>query len=235
MSLYLWFIFMIVISFCWAVWFIYRPIKDNKIDLNKSNAELGRRKQEELKQDLSNNIIDMPEFEQANIEITQTLAQELVTLEETSIVKNKNICFITIGFILLFLPLISIGVYQLMSPVDVIVSTPNEDQETQLKNPEKAISEIKLHLLDNPEDYLAWASLASIYVELNNFDDALHSYEKSYQLNSTNPVILSEFAISEFELSANITIGLGFDLFMPFKLAKTSSSGISELTITTSA
>ena len=194
MSLYLWFIFMIVISFCWAVWFIYRPIKDNKIDLNKSNAELGRRKQEELKLDLSNNIIDMPEFEQANIEITQTLAQELVILEETSIVKNKNIYFITIGFILLFLPLISIGVYQLMSPVDVIVSTPNEDQKTQLKSPEKAISEIKLHLLDNPEDYLAWASLASIYVELNNFDDALHSYEKSYQLNSTNPVILSEYA-----------------------------------------
>jgi len=198
MTLYVWFLLMIFISFVWIIWFLYSPSKNNQINLNNSNAELGKIKQEELKQDLANNIIDIADFEQANIDITQTLAQELTAPEETNTLQKNSIQFFTIVFILLLIPIISISTYQTMSQVkDIALSSNGEMQEEKLSLNE-TISEIKLYLLDNSKDHLAWASLASVYLELNDFEEALVSYEKSYQLNSTNPVILSEYASALF-------------------------------------
>ena len=51
MSMYLWFGLMIATSVLWTLWFFYRPLKDNRTDLESSNIELGKQKQLELEQD----------------------------------------------------------------------------------------------------------------------------------------------------------------------------------------
>jgi len=197
MTLYMWFFAMIVASICWLVWFLYSPLRNNEMDLNKSNVDLGKKKQEELKQDLSNDMIDINEFNQAKSEITQTLAQELKQSNQSNQVNKPSKHYIAVGCILVLLPLLSLGVYELLSKKDTVAVT-SSNQEQQSLSLEKSVEEIKLYLLDQPDDDVAWASLGSVYTQLNNFDEALKSYEKSYQLNSADPVILSEYASAIF-------------------------------------
>lgn len=73
MSMYLWFGLMIATSVLWTLWFFYRPLKDNRTDLESSNIELGKQKQLELEQDLEQGLINDGEFNKAVEEITQTL------------------------------------------------------------------------------------------------------------------------------------------------------------------
>jgi cytochrome c-type biogenesis protein CcmH len=77
---------MLVISAVWLIWFLYRPLKGNILDLEKSNIALGKQKQAELEQDLQRDLIDESVFEQAKDEIAQVLAIEMtqtVTTVET--------------------------------------------------------------------------------------------------------------------------------------------------------
>jgi cytochrome c-type biogenesis protein CcmH len=197
MTIYFWFAVMGAISSCWLIWFIYRPLKSNDIDLDKSNVDLGKRKQSELKQDLANDMIDSNQFNQANSEITRTLAQELNQTEQTIDTEKYGVSIIGIGIILSFLLIFSFGIYQLLSEENTVSDTVNQ-QEQQPLSLEQSVKEIKLWLLDKPEDDLAWASLGSTYAELAYFDEALESYEKSYQLNPSNPMMLSEYASALF-------------------------------------
>lgn len=196
MSMYLWFFVIIVISSGWLIWFLFNPIKSNDIDIDKSNIGLGKRKLAELKQDLANDMIDSVGFNEANSEIAQTLAQELKQKHKPYRSENPKVSLLVVSAILIFMTAFSFGTYQLLSK-EVVVSNVQKDKQ-QPVTIEQSIEQIKIYLLDSPTDFAAWASLGGMYTELANFSGALESYERSYQLNSTDPSILSDYASAIF-------------------------------------
>jgi cytochrome c-type biogenesis protein CcmH len=46
------------LSAVWLIWFLYRPLQGNDLNLQKSNIALGKQRQAELQQDLERDLID---------------------------------------------------------------------------------------------------------------------------------------------------------------------------------
>lgn len=179
----LWFIAMLLISLIWIGWFFYRPIKINKNNLDNLNTIIAKQKLQELESDLSQGNINKTLFDQAKKDISITLANELE--EEKPLIKNSKHSYLSLIFILCFLPIISIGIYKHLSPEIETTPTPTIEQ---------SIEKINQYLISNQNDAYAWHMLAMSYFELGNIDESLNAYEKSYKLDDTNPRLLVEYA-----------------------------------------
>ncbi|QKQ23763.1 c-type cytochrome biogenesis protein CcmI [Candidatus Ruthia endofausta] len=199
MSLYLWFTLMVVTSSAWIIWFLYRPLKSNKINLESSNITLGKQKLLELEQDLHQNLIDEKQFNQAKEEISTTLAIEL---QEVSNIQNNasNNTWVLI-LILVLLPVMSISVYQYLTP-ESNMSQPLESAEKPLSL-EQSANKIVQYLQTNKDDSEAWRMLGLTYFELGKLDLSIDAYEESYQINPKDPRLLVEYASMMISASDN--------------------------------
>ncbi|BAF61388.1 c-type cytochrome biogenesis protein CcmI [Candidatus Vesicomyidisocius calyptogenae] len=197
MSLYLWFALMVIVSFIWIIWFLYRPIKSNKFNLESSNISLGKQKLLELEQDLHQNLIDKKQFNQAKEEISITLAIELKQANSINTSTNNNILIIVL--ILVLLPVMSIGFYQyLTSKNNMNQSSSNTEESLSL---EQSVNKIVQYLQTNRDDAEAWRMLGLTYFELGELDLSINAYEKSFQINPKDPRLLVEYA--SIMISAN--------------------------------
>lgn len=165
MTLYLYFALMLVISSAFLLWFWLKPLRDNHLNLTDSNIAIGKQKRYELNQDLTRGLLDNSEFEDANDEVAQTLAGELTQNITPDIQSNQQKNYWHIGFLLLFLLIFSLAIYQFLAPK-----------------------------LDKPNDFAGWRTLGSTLFELDKMDESLSAYEMAYQINSQNTSFLVEYA-----------------------------------------
>ncbi len=197
MSLYLWFALMVIVSFIWIIWFLYRPIKSNKFNLESSNISLGKQKLLELEQDLHQNLIDKKQFNKAKEEISITLAIELKQANHTNTNIDNNILVLVL--VLILLPVMSIGFYQyLTSKNNMNQSFSNTEESLSL---EQSVNKIVQYLQTNRDDAEAWRMLGLTYFELGELDLSINAYEKSFQINPKDPRLLVEYA--SIMISAN--------------------------------
>jgi cytochrome c-type biogenesis protein CcmH len=194
MSMIMWFVLMIAISTVWLVWFLKNPLKSNLFNLEKSNVALGKQKQAELEQDLRQNLIDESEFNQAKQEITQTLAIELNQATGSDTLAQKNIPLWSIGLMVVFLVVASLGIYQLLTPQPKAESTPQVVEQSEPPSLKQSMTKLKQYLLEKPDDFEAWQTLGLVSFELDEMEDSLSAYERSYQLNPKNVSMLVEYA-----------------------------------------
>jgi cytochrome c-type biogenesis protein CcmH len=163
-------------------------------NLEKSNVELGKQRQAELEQDLRQNLIDESEFNQAKQEITQTLAIELNQTTGADTLAQKNIPLWSIGLMVVFLVVASLGIYQLLTPKPKAESAPQVVEQSEPPSLKQSMAELKQYLLEKPDDFEAWKTLGLVSFELGEMEDSLSAYERSYQLNSKNVSMLVEYA-----------------------------------------
>jgi len=188
MNLYTWFTLMLVISAVWLIWFLYRPLQGNQLDLEDSNIALGKQKQAELKQDLQRNLIDETVYEQAKEEIAQVLAVEM-TQTATTIDTQKAIPMWFTVLILVFLMGASLGVYQSLTAQSITAQSATTAQTLA-----QSILRIKQRTVEQPDDAEAWQILGLALFEANDIDESLKAYERAYQLDAKNITIVVEYA-----------------------------------------
>ncbi|BAS67408.1 c-type cytochrome biogenesis protein CcmI [Bathymodiolus septemdierum thioautotrophic gill symbiont] len=196
MSLYLWFASMLVISALWLIWFLYRPLKSNDIDLEQSNIALGRQKQAELEQDLDKDLIDETVYEQAKEEIAQVLAMEMT--QTATVVKTQKPTPIWLTMLIVtVLSIVSVVIYQALTSHSITSQKAITAEALQAGPPPtlaESIVEIKAHLKDKSKDSQAWRMLGLALFDANKLDESLEAYERSYQLNPKNEAMLTEYA-----------------------------------------
>ncbi|CAC9578867.1 Cytochrome c heme lyase subunit CcmH [uncultured Gammaproteobacteria bacterium] len=196
MNLYGWFAMMLVISAVWLIWFLYRPLKGNILDLEKSNIALGKQKQAELEQDLQRDLIDESVFEQAKDEIAQVLAIEM-TQTVTTVETQKPIAIWLSAMIVVFFSGASFFVYQALISQSITAQNAITAQTLQAQEPPtlaQSIVNIKKHLEENFDDAKAWRTLGLALFDANDLTQSLEAYERSYQLNPKNVTMLVEYA-----------------------------------------
>jgi len=194
MSMYIWFALMASMSTVWLIWFLYRPLQGNDLNLQESNIALGKQRQAELQQDLERDLIDESSFDQAQDEITQTLAIELnQTTSDSYAVNNIKKTHGISVFVLIFLLVFSFATYDALTPEKNEKTNSLEQQVASLTLDESLIK-LKDHLDKNPDDAKSWQILGLTYFELDNLNDSLKAYEMSYQLDSNNVRTLVEYA-----------------------------------------
>jgi cytochrome c-type biogenesis protein CcmH len=193
MSLYLFFVLMLGVSLAWVLWFLYRPIKQNSIDLNAENIAIAQQKLKELEKDLTDGLLSELDFESSKQDLSQVLALELDNTD-TSINTQTNKRFSLI-FLVFFLPATSIFLYQNLSQT-INHSDTMQGQQAPKKvfSLQEGIEKIHQHLEKNPQDFEAWQMLGLSYFETNELEKSVAAYEKSYQINPKNPRLLIELA-----------------------------------------
>ena len=189
MSLYLWFGLMLVVSVLWLIWFLYRPLKTNALDLETSNIALGRQRQKELEQDLQGNLIDEQVFEQAKDEIAQTLSVEITQTNSAVNTSGQSVSIGLIVLIVAFLSGASVLIYQALS-ADSIVTAQAQEAPTL----EQSIVKIKQRVAEQPDDAKAWRMLGLASFEMDDIKASLAAYEQAYQLDGNNVELLVEYA-----------------------------------------
>ncbi|ABL02055.1 TPR repeat-containing protein [Candidatus Ruthia magnifica str. Cm (Calyptogena magnifica)] len=194
MNLYLWFILMIITSSIWIIWFLYRPLKSNEINLESSNIILGKQKLLELEQDLHQNLIDKKQFNQAKEEISTTLAIELQQVSNIENNANNNTWVLIL--ILVLLPIMSIGVYQYL----ILGNNMSAEKPLSL---EQSADKIVQYLQTNDNDAQAWKMLGLMYFEIGKLDLSIDAYEKSYKINPKDPGLLVEYASMMISVNDN--------------------------------
>ncbi len=199
MSMYLYFALMVVISIAWILYFIYRPVKANDVNLEKSNVSIGKQKISELEQDLKQGLIDKSEFNSAKEEISATLAVELE--EHDQEINNSGVGTLTTVSIFAFLALLSFGTYQYLAPEFDI----NKPPQARSAPPslEQSAEKIKEHLKNNPNDYEAYQILGLTYFEMGKLNESTNAYEKAYQINPKDPRLLVEYASTIVTMNGN--------------------------------
>ncbi len=196
MNLYGWFAMMLVISAVWLIWFLYRPLKGNILDLEKSNIALGKQKQAELEQDLQRDLIDESVFEQAKDEIAQVLAIEM-TQTVATVETQKPIAIWLSAMIVVFFSGASFFVYQALISQSITAQNAITAQTLQAQEPPtlaQSIVNIKKHLEENLDDAKAWRTLGLALFDANDLTQSLEAYERSYQLNPKSVTMLVEYA-----------------------------------------
>ena len=68
---------MLIFSCLFFAWFLYRPVKSGLSD-DESNIAINKQRQEELAFDINQGLIDDEQFQVAESEIINTLANELI-------------------------------------------------------------------------------------------------------------------------------------------------------------
>ncbi|HIM54309.1 MAG TPA: c-type cytochrome biogenesis protein CcmI [Gammaproteobacteria bacterium] len=194
MSMYIWFTLMASLSAVWLIWFLYRPLQGNDLNLQKSNIALGKQRQAELQRDLERDLIDESSFDQAHDEITQTLAIELnQTTSSPYTGSNNKKNHGSSVFVLIFLMVFSFAAYDALSP-EKNEKTDSLEQQVASLTLDESLIKLKDHLDKNPDDAKSWQILGLTYFELDNLNDSLKAYEMSHQLDSNNVRTLVEYA-----------------------------------------
>ena len=190
MSMTIWFGVMLALSIAWAVWFLKRPLADNGVDLEQSNIDIGKQKKLELQADLAQGLIDQEQFEQALEEISSTLALELKQADSKTLTKsNANIWIVVV---VVLLPIFTISVYQNLSNYTPTSKSASIDLPPLTLD--QSVVKIEQHLKENPQDVKAWKMLGLSYFDLNKIEESLKAYEKAYQIDSSDPRLLVEYA-----------------------------------------
>ncbi len=195
MNLYLWFVLMLVMSSAWLVWFLYRPLKNNVLDLEKSNIALGKQKQAELEQDLQRELIDESVFEDAKDEIAQVLAVEMMQIATTTTVETQKPIPIWLAVLIVTaLSITSLGVYQTLTSQSITSQNATTIQTEKPPTLAQSIVNIRKRLAEQPDDAKSWRLLGLALFDSNQLSESLEAYEKSYRLNPKNEIMLVEYA-----------------------------------------
>ena len=103
---------MLIFSGLFFVWFLYRPVKSG-LSNDESNIAINKQRQEELAVDINQGLIDDVQFQVAESEIINTLANELKDKSSYSIeIKPMNWSI----SLFVLLSALSIAIYSQLSP-----------------------------------------------------------------------------------------------------------------------
>ncbi len=192
LSIYM--LLMLILAFAWIMWFVYRPLSSNHLDLQQSNVDLGKQRLLELEQDLNQGLISQDEFTQAKEEVSTTLALELEQSEtEVQVVNNQAPSVTTNAVVLVALLVISVSTYWYLAPGFTPQLASSQGAKAPLSLSESA-QQIEQHLQDNPQDAGAYQMLGLTYFELGEMEKSLKAYASAYQLESDNVQLLVEYA-----------------------------------------
>jgi cytochrome c-type biogenesis protein CcmH len=181
------FLLLILASSGFVAYFLYRPLEANISD-DASNVAIGKQKKQELADDVAKGLISESVYQEAEDEITHTLAGELSQNSGDVVAINPLKWAIALGAIV---AIFSVLAYTQLAPKQgsnaVIEMSPSLSLE-------QSVESLKVHLDESPENGKAWSMLGLAEFNLGDTDKALVSFEKAYSLIPNDIDMLLQYA-----------------------------------------
>jgi len=176
-----------LISTClFLAWFFYRPIKPGLSD-DDSNIAINIQRQEELALDINQGLIDDDQFQIAESEIINTLANELEDNNKDNIAIKPMTWSITIFLLLSFF---SIAIYSQLSPK----MHPNDQVLIESASMNDSIKQLQIFLEENPDDFQGLKMMGLAQIGIGNIDESIKAFESAYLINPLDIDLLLQYS-----------------------------------------
>ncbi|MEC7596294.1 MAG: c-type cytochrome biogenesis protein CcmI [Pseudomonadota bacterium] len=201
-----------LISTCiFFVWFLYKPIKPG-LSRDDSNISINKQRQEELVADVNQGLIDDNQYQIAESEIINTLANELDD-NNKGIIEIKPMNWSIASF--LFLSVFSIAIYSQLSPK----IPPNYQALIDPVSMNDSVKQLQIFLEENPDDFQALKLMGMAQTAIGNIDESIQAFESAYLINPLDIDLLLQYSSAiaasqegQFDGKSKVLIDEAFNL-----------------------
>ncbi|HEY3487431.1 MAG TPA: c-type cytochrome biogenesis protein CcmI [Gammaproteobacteria bacterium] len=159
---------------------------------------------QQLQLQFDNGELGQQDYEQAQQELSRTLAHELQTAAQTPAQPGKS-GKLTAWALALIIPLLAVSMYLLLGKP--LALDPGSVAAQQQLSIAAMVSQLEEKLQSDPDNVEGWRMLGRSYLALQNFEAARDSYAEAYRRASGNADIALDYAEAIAYANGNNLIG----------------------------
>ena len=182
-------IFAIVVALV-ALWSVSRTISAEKVrapvDSVSSDIEIYKNQLGEIDADLKRGLIDEESAQEARLELSRNILAAEKEVSKSTFVGNRNFAMrVIISLGILFVPIVTIGVYALTGNPGVESHPFSElmDANPATLSPSETLVRTEALFARNPDNGKLADELSSAYLVAGRFQDAVNTYVEALRLN----------------------------------------------------
>ena len=182
-------IFAIVVALV-ALWSVSRTISGEKVrtpvDSVSSDIEIYKNQLGEIDADLKRGLIDEESAQEARLELSRNILAAEKEVSKSTFVGNRSFAMrVIISLGILFVPIVTIGVYALTGNPGVESHPFSElmDANPATLSPSETLVRTEALFARNPENGKLADELSSAYLVAGRFQDAVNTYVEALRLN----------------------------------------------------
>lgn len=182
-------IFAIVVALV-ALWSVSRTISGEKVrtpvDSVSSDIEIYKNQLGEIDADLKRGLIDEESAQEARLELSRNILAAEKEVSKSTFVGNRSFAMrVIISLGILFVPIVTIGVYALTGNPGVESHRFSElmDANPATLSPSETLVRTEALFARNPENGKLADELSSAYLVAGRFQDAVNTYVEALRLN----------------------------------------------------
>ncbi|MFW1677711.1 c-type cytochrome biogenesis protein CcmI [Pontibacter sp. JAM-7] len=168
-----------------AMGFVFFPawrgsrVKETAEDRRHQNVDIFRERLSELEQERDNGNLDNDDFDSLKTELERNLLIDADEPEQAQeAVKLTGATRVTIMLLALLIPAISIGLYADLGRSGDLEQALNDPFDGRQPTMEQAVAELERQLDRNPDNAEGWFLLATSYLNMERYTDAVTALEK---------------------------------------------------------
>lgn len=182
-------VFAIVVALV-ALWSVSRTISGEKVrtpvDSVSSDIEIYKNQLGEIDADLKRGLIDEESAQEARLELSRNILAAEKEVSKSTFVGNRSFAMrVIISLGILFVPIVTIGVYALTGNPGVESHPFSElmDANPATLSPSETLVRTEALFARNPENGKLADELSSAYLVAGRFQDAVNTYVEALRLN----------------------------------------------------
>lgn len=190
---------LILLALLFVVPTLFKSHKLAAETFDQQNIRIARERLQELKREFTANTISQQNFDQARVELEQTLAFDLSAGEATTAASSANSARVLALILLIAVPVVSVLLYWELGRFDslqgdVAVAATNQTTPANNMTMDEAIAKIKAKLEQDPSNAEAWYMLARSHMALQHYEESVAAYRKVLALVGDDADLMLRFA-----------------------------------------
>ena len=190
---------LILLALLFVVPTLFKSHKLAAETFDQQNIRIARERLQELKREFTANTISQQNFDQARVELEQTLAFDLSAGEATTAESSANSARVLALILLIVVPVMSVLLYWELGRFDslqgdVAVAATNQTTPANNMTMDEAIAKIKAKLEQDPSNAEAWYMLARSHMALQHYEESVAAYRKTVALVGDDADLMLRFA-----------------------------------------
>jgi len=185
-----------------ALAFVLPPLIKSSVKQGPSRKDISievyHQQLEELETEFANQTLDQEQFEQAKLELSKGLVQDLPDSEQKESITTQRSGRLTGVILGISLPVAAVLVYLGLGSINTIeqstASTQALKNNAQLSSVNELVAKLAKRMETNPDDGKGWTMLGRSYAALNRYQEASMAFARAHKILGDEPTLLSEYA-----------------------------------------
>lgn len=166
---------------------------------NQQNIRIARERLQELRREFAANTMSQENFDQARLELEQTLALDLSAGDDNAVQSSAHSARVLALVLLITVPIAAVVLYWQLGRFDSLqgdLATAVEHQNAPGMNMtmDEAIARLKARLEQEPANAEGWYMLARSYMSMQRYAESIDAYRKTMELVGEDADLMLHYA-----------------------------------------